>query len=263
MNPISLASGVLPEFSPVSVVEAARAAGFDMAGLWIEPAEWTGATTREVRGALAASGLPVLDVEVIWLKPDSSMDDHRMVIDIGAELGARNVLCVSSDPDHGATAARLAELCRHAEGSGMRVALEFGIFTEVTDLASALAVLDDVAHPLRALLIDPIHVDRSGSSIAAIAGIDPALLPYAQLCDAPAVRPDPSDFNAVIIDAIDLREQCGSGGLPLGELYRALPGGLPLSIELRSKALRDGFPDPAERARAVAAATRGWLKAQA
>lgn len=263
MNPISLASGVVPEFGPVETVRAAAFAGFDAVGLWVEPADWTAATTRAVRAALADSGLPLLDVEVIWLKPDSDMADHRKVIDVGAELGARNVLCVSSDPDHAATAARLAELCGHAEGSGMRVALEFGIFTEVRDLRTALAVLDQVGHPLRALLIDPIHVDRSGSSIAEIAALDPALLPYAQFCDAPAQRPDLADFGAVITDAIDLREQCGAGGLPLGVLYRALPPGIPLAIELRSKALRDGYPDAGERARAVAQATRRWLEANA
>lgn len=259
MNPISLASGVVPEFGPVETVRAAASGGFDAVGLWVEPESWTAATTREVRAALADCGLPLLDVEVIWLKPGSAMADHRKVIDIGAQLGARNVLCVSSDPDRGATATRLAELCIHAEGSGMRVALEFGIFTEVKDLGAALAVLDAVAHPLRALLVDPIHVDRSGSSIAGIARVDPALLPYAQFCDARAERPDPADFDAVIVDAIDLRERCGEGALPLSDLYRALPAGLPLSIELRSRALREGFPEAGPRAKAVAEATRAWL----
>jgi len=263
MNPISLASGVVPEFGPVDTIEAARAGGFDMVGLWVDPAEWTARHTRDARAALAATGLPLLDVEVIWLKPDSSMDEHRKVIDVGAELGAANVLCVSSDPDHARTAARLADLCVHAEGSGMRVALEFGIFTEVKDLRAAMAVLDQVAHPLRALLIDPIHVDRSGSSIAEIAKVDPALLPYAQFCDAPAQRPDPADFAAIIHDAINLREQCGEGALPLAALYEALPANIPLAIELRSQALRDAFPHPALRAAAVADATRRWLEAYA
>ena len=259
MNPISLASGVVPEFGPVDTIEAARAGGFDMVGLWVDPAEWTAAHTRDARAALAATGLPLLDVEVVWLKPDSTMDDHRKVIDVGAELGAANVLCVSSDPNHARTAARLTDLCHHAEDSGIRVALEFGIFTEVKDLRGALSVLDMVDHPLKALLIDPIHVDRSGSSIAEIAQVAPALLPYAQFCDAPAQRPDPADFNAVIHDAIDLRQQCGEGALPLGQLYHALPPGLPLAIELRSAALRDAFPHPALRASAVAEATRRWL----
>jgi sugar phosphate isomerase/epimerase len=260
VNRISFASGIVPECGPLETIRAAATGGFDAVGLWVEPANWTDAVTRDCRAALADTGLELLDVEVIWLKPGSDMAEHKACIDIGAELGAKNVLCVSSDPDMAATAARLAELCHHAEGSGMRVALEFGIFTEVKNLRMAMAVLDDVAHPLRALLIDPIHVDRSGTTAAEIAAVPRALLPYAQFCDAPAKRPDPTCFEDIITDAIDLREQCGEGGLPLKAIYDALPAGVPLSIELRSKALRDGYSDPGERAKAVAAATRAWLQ---
>ena len=263
MNRISFASGIAPECGPLETILAAAAGGFDATGLWVEPEYWSANLTRDARAALGDTGLELLDVEVIWIKPDSDMAAHKACIDIGAELGAKNVLCVSSDPDMGATAARLAEFCVHAEGSGMRVALEFGIFTEVKNVRMAKAVLDAVAHPLRALLIDPIHVDRSASAITDIADIPAELLPYAQFCDAPAKRPDPDDFGAVITDAIDLRMQCGEGGLPLVDLYNAMPRGIPLSIELRSKALREGYPDPAERAKIIAAATRLWLAGRA
>ena len=259
MNRISLASGVVPEFGPVETVKAAVFGGFDAVGLWVEPPQWTPSLLRETKAALADSGLELLDVEVVWLKPDSDMDDHRRLIDIGAELGARNVLCVSSDPDHAATAARLDALCRHAEPSGMRVALEFGVFTAVKTIRAATTVLNAVDHPLAALLIDPIHVDRSGGTPAEIAAVPRAWLPYAQFCDASAARPDPGDFAAVIADAVALRLQCGAGVLPLAAMLTALPSDIPLSVELRSKALRDGFPDPGERARAVADATRAWL----
>jgi len=259
MHKLSLASGVLPEFGAVDVVEAGAAAGFDAVGLWVDPLEWTARDTRETSAALARTGLPALDVEVVWIRPDTRLDDHRKVLDVGAHLGAANVLCVSSHPDVGVTVEELSALCKHAEGSGMRVALEFGIFTEIKDLAQAIAVLDRVGHPLRAVLVDPIHVDRSGTTIDQIAAIDPALIPYAQLCDAPAERPDPADFDAVIVDAIDLREQCGQGALPLTRMLRALPADIPLSIELRSAALRAAFPDPALRAKAVLDATRGWM----
>jgi sugar phosphate isomerase/epimerase len=263
VNRISFASGIVPDCGPLETIRAAAAGGFDATGLWVEPGSWTPQTTRECRAALADTGLDVLDVEVIWIKPDVDIGMHKAVIDIGAALGAKNVLCVSSDPDMRATARQLAALCRHAEGSGMRVALEFGIFTEVKNVQMAMAVLEAVAHPLRALLIDPIHVDRSNSSIADIRAVPDALLPYAQFCDAPATRPDPHNFDAIITDAIDLREQCGAGGLPLRDLYAALPTGIPLSIELRSKVLRDRFPDPGARAKAVAQATRHWLAAHA
>jgi sugar phosphate isomerase/epimerase len=259
MNRIALASGILPEFGPVETIRAAVAGGFDAVGLWVEPENWTTATIRDAKSALADSGLELLDVEVIWIKPDSDMSLHKRSLDIGAELGATNILCVSSNPDMGATAARLAALCAHAEPCGMRVSLEFGIFTEVKTLSAAMAVLDAVAHPLRALLIDPIHVDRSGSTVEQIAAVPRSLLPYAQFCDASAIRPDPNDFDAVIIDAIDLRLQCGEGVLPLRAMLDALPTDIPLSIELRSKALRESYPDPNDRAKAVADATRRWF----
>lgn len=259
MNRISLASGVVPECGPLDTIRAAVSGGFDAVGLWIEPHVWSASLLKDTRSALADSGLDLLDVEVIWLKADSAMDDHKRCIDIGAELGARNVLCVSSDPDAAATAARLTELCVHAEGGGLRVALEFGLFTEVKTIAQALGVLDEVAHPLRALLIDPIHVDRSGGTPAEVAAVPRELLPYAQFCDAPAERPDPGDFAAVITDAIDLRLQAGEGELLLQALLHALPAGIPLAIELRSRWLREHYPDPGERARVTAQATRAWL----
>jgi sugar phosphate isomerase/epimerase len=260
MNRISLASGVVPESGPLETIHAAAYAGFDAVGLWVEPHLWTAQLIREAKRALFDSGMQLLDVEVVWIKAQSDMSAHKRCIDIGIELGAQNVLCVSSDPDMGATAARLAELCVHAEPGGMRVALDFGIFTEVKTIGMALAVLDAVAHPLRALLIDPIHVDRSGATVADIAALPPAILPYAQFCDAPAERPDPGNFDAVIADAVDRRVQLGEGRLPLRDMLHALPADIPLAIELRSKPLRDASPDPNERALVTARATRGWLR---
>ncbi len=259
MNPIAFASGVLPEFGAVAMIEAAARGGFDMTGVWIEPGEWTAADTRAARAALAAAGLPLLDVEVVWLKPDSRDYDHSLVIDVGAELGARNVLVVSSEPDDAVTAARFAGLCARAAGSGMRVALEFGLFTCVKTMGQALRILARVDHPAAALLIDPLHLARSGGTVADVAAVDPALLAYAQLCDAAVPGADPADADAIFDEAVDGRLQVGEGGLPLAALVAALPPALPLAIELRSKALRDAYPDPGERAVAVARATRAFL----
>ena len=44
-----------------------------------------------------------------------------------------------------------------------------------------------------------------------------------------------------------------------GRPLSALPPGLPLSIELRSKSLCDKYPDPKARAIVVAEVTRRWL----
>lgn len=261
MSPLSLAAGVLPDATPQITARAAAAAGYDATGVWIERDLWTDETTREMQSILAGEGLPALDVEVVWLMPGDFDDHHRRVVDIGLALGARNVLVVSSDPDDDATADKLRMLCEHA-GGGIRIALEFALFTCVKTIGQASAILQAVDHPAAAMLIDPLHLARSGGTPADVAGLPRAWLPYAQFCDAGPLGFDVTDREAIIEEAVDLRLQVGEGVLPLGDLTDAMPADLPLSIELRSKALRYGYPDPVERARAVLGPARAFLAAR-
>ena len=257
---LSLASGVLPEFSPEQTAAAAVAAGWRAVGLWVEPATWTVATTRAVRDRLGDGGLRVLDVEVIWIKPGPLDADHLRILDIGAAVGAENVLVVSSDPDMPATAAKLVALVEHARGTDLRVALEFAAFTDVHSLDDALAVLARPELADASVLVDPLHFAPTGGTPAALAVVPVSRFAYAQFCDAPAHGPHPGNKAAIIHEAVDLRLLPGDGELPLRELLDALPDALPLSVELRSKALRDGYPDAAERARAVLEATLAFMR---
>lgn len=147
-----------------------------MVGLWVEPDQWTESTTREVAAALADTGLKPIDVEVIWIKPGRLDPAHLRILDIGGALGAANALVVSSDPDVGATTAKFAALCRHVEGTSLRVALEFGLFTDVKTIGAASAILRAVNHPSAALLIDSLHLTRSGGTAADVAAVPRAWL---------------------------------------------------------------------------------------
>ena len=258
---LSLAAGVMPEFSPEQTVAAAIASGWPAAGVWYDPATWTPATTVEVRDRAADAGLVLLDIEVVWLKPGPDDPAHFAAIDAGAEIGARNVLVVSSEPDPARSAEKMARLVAHGRAAGLRVCLEFAAFTEVKSLGAALEIVT-AAGADAGLLIDPLHFARTGSVPADLAGVDPHRLPYAQFCDAPASGPAPSDVPAIIHEALDLRLMPGEGGLPLSELLAVLPPAIPLSIELRSTALRDGWPDPGDRARVLLDAMRRWLEGQ-
>jgi sugar phosphate isomerase/epimerase len=182
------------------------------------------------------------------------------LVDIAAELGARNLLCVSSDPDMAATTAKFQALVDAAAGTGVRVNLEFGAFTEVKTLAMARAVLEAVEGDAKALLVDTLHWARSGGTAEQLAAIPREWLSYCQPCDAPADAPDLSNFDAIIDDAINCRMPLGQGGLALGQMVDALPDHLPLAVEERSAALRDAFPDLTERARQVARTSRAWLE---
>jgi sugar phosphate isomerase/epimerase len=166
---------------------------------------------------------------------------------------------VSSDPDRAATVAKYAALCAHARTLGMRLSLEFGLFTEVKTIADALAIVEATGDPDAALLIDPLHLARSGGTPADVARVPRGRFAYAQFCDAPATGAHADDAAAILEEALDGRLQCGDGGLPLAELLDALPAEVTLSIELRARGLREKHPDPVERSRVTAEATRRFL----
>ncbi len=256
---ISLAAGVMVEFSPAQTVAAAAAAGWPAAGIWVDLETWTPAVAREVKTRLDDAGLKALDAEVIWIRPGPPDDDGLRVIDAAVAVGAPNVLVVSVAPDPRDTADKLGRLSDYARTVGVRVSLEFGAFTTVKSLADALEVLELCGRPEPGLLVDPLHFARTYGKPADLARVAPSRFAYAQFCDAAASGPKPEDVQAIIAEALDGRLMPGEGALPLTELVGLLPAGLPLSVELRSKALRDGYPDPAERARALLASTNAWL----
>ena len=251
----------MPEATPPQLIEAAVAGGFDFGGMWVERDTWSSATTRAIKAHLGDANLALLDVEVAWIMPGPLDPWLIVLVDIAAELGAANLLCVSSDPDAGATTAKLQAMVDRAAGTGVRVNLEFGLFTQVKSIAAATAIVGALDGDAKGVLCDTLHWSRSGGTADAIRALPPAWLGYAQLCDAPADPPDLLDMQAIIDDAINRRVALGGGGLPLAAMVDALPAGLPVAIEERSAVLRAGFPDLVARAREVARTSRCWLDA--
>jgi sugar phosphate isomerase/epimerase len=249
----------MPDVSPQETVKAAAAAGWPAVGVWIDMTTWTATTTREIKALLSDNGLSALDAEVVWLRPGEDDSTHFRALDIAAELGAPNVLVVSSAPEASDTATRLARLADHGRPAGVRVSLEFGAFTSVRSLPDALRALELTQRPDVGLLVDPLHFARTGGAPADLAAVDPGRFAYAQFCDARASGPSPDDVAAIIEEALDLRLMPGEGELPLAGLVGDLPPGTPLSVELRSKVLREGWPVPADRARVLLESTRAWL----
>lgn len=247
---LSLAAGTLPEFQPEDVAHAAGQAGFSHVGFTIEPDKWSPESQRATLAAIRGHDLSVLDVEVVWIPEGGQLtDDHRRIVDAGTELGATNVLVVSSEPDHGRTADALHKLCEWAAPGDMRVALEFLMITAVQSMDDALAIIGKADHPAAALLIDTIHFQRASHRPEKLEGLEACLLPYTQICDG-NLDCD-SSFESYLEDAIDLRSCPGEGALPVADIIKMLPQDIALSLEVRSKAYRDRFPDATDRATAV------------
>jgi sugar phosphate isomerase/epimerase len=250
---VSLAAGVTPELAdePAAFVDAAAAAGWPACGVWFAPGSWSRTTTGRVRRGLEQAGLIALDIEVVRL----GQGDPRPLIEAGGEVGARNVLCISLLADRGETVARFSEVCELAGAAGMRACLEFMPFSTVTDAPAAAAIVADVDQPAAGVLVDTLHLVRSGGTVADIAGIDPARLPYAQWCDGAAAIEDTGP-GGLVADALDGRSCPGDGELPVQEFLHAFAPDVPMSLEVRSAALRSRYPDPVERAAAVLSSCR-------
>ncbi|AMO71122.1 sugar phosphate isomerase/epimerase family protein [Sphingorhabdus sp. M41] len=255
---LSLAAGTLPEFQPEQVAQAAGLAGFSHVGFTIEPEKWSPEVRRATLDAIRAHQLSVLDVEVVWIPEGAKLnDEHKRIIDAGIDLGAANVLVVSSEPDQGRTAEALHQLCAWAVPGGMRVALEFLMITAVQSMDEALAIIRKADHPAAALLIDTIHFQRASHRPDKLEGLEASLLPYTQICDG-NLGCD-RNFESYLEDAIDLRSCPGEGALPVADIIKMLPPDIALSLEVRSKVYRDQFPDATDRAIAVRKASLAYL----
>ena len=151
----------------------------------------------------------------------------------------------------------------------MRVALEFLAITEINSLSKALEVVNGVAHPAGGILIDALHLQRTGSCVEDIAELaqtrsdspiysENRLFPYIQLCDATEKLEDQS-YEGILEDAVFLRKLLGEGQLPLEEILQAVDTDLPLSLEIRSRALTEQYPNLQDRANAVYKSTQQFL----
>jgi sugar phosphate isomerase/epimerase len=234
----------LLDIAPPDFVVLAAEAGFDAVGLRIAPATagespWPMAPgSRMVAETVARcgdTGVTVLDTETIRLAPDTDLAGAEAVLEAAAELNARYLTAIGEDPELGRLSERFGQLTRLAAPYGVRPVIEFMAYKTVRTLDAAVAIAADSDGG--GILLDALHIQRCGADIRQIATLDPALLGYVQLCDAP-LEPPPGGDRAAAVEARTDRLLPGEGALPLTELLSALPATLPVAVEAPSLSLR-------------------------
>lgn len=242
---LSLAAGVMADLPVPDSVTAAAAAGWPACGVWFDHEVWTAAHEREVARRVADSGITVLDVEpiIVGLEPDVS----ARLVDAAAALGARFVLFTARVADRALVVERFGRACDLAGAAdpGLTVVFEFLPAFPIGTLGDALGVVRDAGRSNGAVLVDNLHLARSGATPEALRSLEPSLFPYLQLSDAPSHAPTGND--QLLHEARHARLWPGDGDLPVGELLSVVPH-VPLSFEVRSQRVRDAFPDPSDRA---------------
>jgi sugar phosphate isomerase/epimerase len=263
MSPLSLAHFTVIDADPLALIDVAADAGFDGVGLRlvappgaapIVPVVGDAALQRAIRERLRARAVALLDVEAIWITPETRVTDLAPVLEVAAALGARSVIVSGNDPDDSRLVDNLGHLCEAAARCGLRVMLEFLPYTQVRTLGDAHALLTQVKPADAGILVDALHLSRSGGSPSDLARYDPGLFSLVHLCDAPATIPAPA---ALRDEARGGRLLPGEGGLPLMALLQAVPPDVVTAVEAPSAAAA-GLP-PAARAKAAFAASRSLL----
>ncbi|MGF6768142.1 sugar phosphate isomerase/epimerase [Paraburkholderia sp. GAS199] len=260
---LSLAHLTLIELTPPEVIEVASAAGFRSVNLRLAPVApgeaqhpMIGGTPmmKETLSRMDALGIAVHDVEIIRLLPDTDIGQFESLLAAAAELGARHMLVAGDSTDEDAIAERYARLCELGDRYRVNMGLEFMPWTGIKNMASARRVIARAGRG--SVIVDSMHVDRSGGSAADIAALPPAEFAYFQLCDAPRERPT-SDAE-LIYQARQARLPPGAGGIDLRGMLRAIPADAVISIEVPMHGL-PGLLPPVERGRALREVTEEML----
>jgi sugar phosphate isomerase/epimerase len=264
MTALGLAHLTALQLAPATLAAEAARAGFAAIGLRFIPATADGPAYptevgteahRALKRVLAGEGVRVSDIELVQLTPDIDISALAGRLEAGADLGARAVIASGDDPDRSRLAARFAELCRLAGTFGLRVDLEFMRWRVIGNLAQAAAIIREAGQDNGAILVDALHLTRSGGKASDLTALPDHWLRAAQLCDA--VAETPATDTAIIAEAREGRLPPGDGALPLGALLQALPTDTALSVEMPMPAL-----DARERIATAFTATRRLLESQ-
>ena len=131
----ALAAGCVPDAMPWEIPLIAKKAGFLSSGMWVDTATtWNKSALKKTKHSLKETGIKLIDAEVTWLENDDQLSDkHKLIIDVGIELSAKNILVVNRHEDYEKSLNQFYKLCEYA-GSNIKICLEFGEFTIIKSL---------------------------------------------------------------------------------------------------------------------------------
>jgi len=251
---VGLAALTVLELSPQEQVSLAAQAGYDFVGLRLIPVAGQphqhAVDAAAIEKRLADTGMKVLDIEVFRLDPETRVADFEPMLAISRRLGASDLLVHGADPDSARLADNWGRLCDLAGRYGLAANLEPMPWVEISTVARANRILAAAPRANAAVLPDAIHFFRDANRLEDLANTKTR---YVQFCDAP--REKPASLDEIRRQARADRLMPGEGGLDLRGLLAALPGDLPVSLEIP---YARPMP-PLERARLALEKSRAFL----
>ena len=234
---LSLGWLTLSGATPLEQIGAAASAGFSDVGLKFvrrpgdtEPAlsekPWLFA---DIASSLRDNRVALLNMGSIWLDGRPPLDWCKGALEAGSTLGARFVIAVVSDPERRRAIDHFTSLCEQCRKLGMHVVIEFFANSAVRTIEEAHRFVTASAQDNAGILVDALHLYRSGGSAGSLRRIPTQQISFVQICDAPVRPPLPARLSyEERLDRLD----AGAGSLPLLDFAESLPAAIPIEVEV-------------------------------
>lgn len=236
---LGLAHLTILEVPPLELVDLAAAAGFHRIGLRLQPAfagsqfyrlRAGSAASREMQRRLRDTGVQVYDIEFLSLNEHFDVSHYAALLEDAQALGAQRLSVCGDDANEARLVASFASLCEQAQKHGLGVDLEYMAWREVACFEDALAIVLGAGCANGGVLIDTLHLWRTGGSPLDVQRAPPGVIRSIQLSDA-QTRSAPTTREAQIAEGRCGRLPPGQGALPLKDLLLELPADTALSVE--------------------------------
>jgi sugar phosphate isomerase/epimerase len=189
----------------------------------------------ELLAAMDDRGVSISLGEGLLIAPGVDVRSYTADLDIMAELRIPRINAVSLEPDRARTFDELAVLTDLAAERGILTSVEPVPGLTIADLPTAMAAVEYVSREEISLLIDTMHVARSGAWPDDLRSLPAERIGHVQLCDVPLRSTKEYHYAE---EAMYHRMAPGEGELPLAEMLAALPQDRIVGLELpmRSRA---------------------------
>lgn len=269
MNPLCLEQLTISDVPPPELVSIAATIGCQAVSLYMLPfphgfevLPLIGDTPvrRETARRCAETGVEIRTLEGFPIQPDTDIETFAAALESGAWLGGRQVTTSIYGLAKERALDRFTELCVLARSMGLKVNIEFLRFSSIRNLEEAVWLVTRAAQPNAGIVIDSLHLMRSGGAPADVAQLDPGLIGWVHFVDGPLLAVSDEPY---IFEAVHQRHIPGEGQFPLREFLDALPPEIMISVEIPLKNLRDQGVPPLQRARLAVEATQRILRTRA
>lgn len=268
MKKFSIAHLTWLPWTPAEMIYNAHAIGYDLVSLRTISQGLPNEISHDIsqnntlfkltKQALVDTGMSINDIELAKIDANTDIKMYSPHLEAAAELGVKNVITNIWTPDKDFYTDKFGELCDLAEQYDMCVNLEFVTWAEVTDLKSAIRLIQTVNKQNALVLLDTLHFHRSKVTLEELNSYPKELFKTVHICDAPAEIP--TDKPSLIHTGRAERLYVGEGNIDIASIIKSLNDDIVLCVEM-PHVIRVNQIGAFEHARRTLVSAKKYLKA--